>query len=136
MKNTKKEKGCTCENYSPTEPHEYTCKLNLCQVEKTFKNTKHTPTPWKREGFSVVSHGERESHHWFLAECRPDNGKGTVKVDNEKEAIANAEFIVRAVNSHEALLQTAKELLKAIKGEGMARNWGMWEQAIAQAEGK
>lgn len=60
---------------------------------------KHVPTPW---------------------ECREENGYYGIDTGNPKEQIANtsfdgsldkanAEFIVRAVNSHDALLEELKE---------------------------
>jgi hypothetical protein len=48
-------------------------------------NTKHTPTPWTSKGDQVIEDGEVVADCFQLPE-------------------GNAEFIVRAVNSHEALL--------------------------------
>ena len=107
-------------------------------ITKTYLQ-QHTPMPWQRQGFDILSHGPNGTHAYFLARCQPDNGKGVVRVDTEAEAVANADFIVRAVNSHEALLRAAKLAIVAYREQfkDATPNWfiGLL-QAIKQAEGK
>jgi len=75
----------------------------------------HTPTPW-----TVFRHGKKygiEAVHQsivvFGGDCEPDMGVQGATVE---EAHANAEFIVRAVNSHE-------NLIAALKWFADDRNW-------------
>jgi hypothetical protein len=60
---------------------------------------KHTLTPWYATGPHVQSAILNEDNYV----CQADG-------DSEIQAIANAEFIVRAVNAHDELLGIAKEL--------------------------
>ncbi len=64
----------------------------------------HTPTPWNNDGrviFQNTTNG--------LTKLRITEIQG-----HEDEAKADAEFIVRAVNSHEALLEVAKKLSETV----------------------
>ena len=81
---------------------------------------KHTPTPWRMArvnyfpstaGFEINS-----GANWYAF----------AKIEGD------AEFIVRAVNSHEELLEALKELVQghSIKGEEAGR------KAITKAEGR
>lgn len=73
-------------------------------------NTKHTPTPWEIEPHTMV---DKE----FSV------GPFTLDYDDvdHDEQDANAEFMVRAVNSHDALLAAAKTVVKNAKAlPGMA----------------
>lgn len=92
---------------------------------------KHTPTPWEvsrtHSADWIVAAGE------LIAICEETNEQKT-------SAIANAAFIVRAVNSHEDLLgalKLANEKLIQLKvtNTGWPELNKVWE-AIAQAEGK
>lgn len=84
---------------------------------KTDIDMKHTPTPW---------HLQANTHVPNVGIYRDVTEKGDVHgtweviafLDNDMErARANAEFIVRAVNSHEALLEAAKLLFRWIGTE-------------------
>lgn len=82
------------------------------------QETKHTPTPWKTKYLS--------GYWWQLF--------------NDTTAIGevmhgeNAEFIVRAVNSHEALLTLAKTYRQHLKEIG-GHTEGI-DQTIARVEGR
>jgi hypothetical protein len=60
---------------------------------------KHTPVPWTAAEYSPILweiFGEKEMHVLFI--------------DNNRQGLANAEFICRAVNTHDELLRACKEL--------------------------
>lgn len=110
-----------------------------------MKTSKHTPTPWTlwEENEHFVLSGKTT-----IAEVYSDWGYAP-KTKNERiapneEGKANAEFIVRAVNSHEELLKAAKEaedaLAQSISKDGKTdwRYTKLWalRNAIAKAEGK
>lgn len=89
----------------------------------------HTPTPWKVVNNTIIVRLEYD-------------GKDTVIGDIKKEE--DAEIIVRTVNSHEALLSIAKEVLEACERGGdlqlgpKGRNAGLEDrlkQAIAMVDG-
>ena len=71
--------------------------------------TKHTPLPWRVGRNSTdycVFHGDEK----FVADCdTSDDMEGT------DEDIANAAIIVRAVNSHAALVDAVKTLSLVLK---------------------
>jgi len=91
----------------------------------------HTPTPWKLTYYRTTDdkiiydtlvgpNGEN-----IVSEFYPDNNE-------------DAEFIVRAVNSHEALLEASKKVLSGCK-KSLLFSPGFLsklEKAIAQAEGE
>lgn len=91
------------------------------------KKTTHTPTPWT----TFQSQGENGAI---------TDGNGNVIAEGLTEE--NAAFIVRAVNSHEALLEAAKVLVNSIKWSGdinqvnLAPKISVLRAAIAKAEGK
>ena len=88
--------------------------------------TQHAPTPWKLGGASgrMITTPEGYVGDGFIAD-----------VDTR----ANAEFIVRAVNAHEALLEAVKLALQFIqfcKDTDIESSLEIrLKQAIAQAEG-
>ena len=100
--------------------------------------TKHTPTPWTE--FIVNSN--------FNAGICTKGGKPVAMVchqDSEEEANANVEFIVHAVNSHDALLDALKGIVRSVSMNcqehgplpgAVKTNIRKAEEAIAQAEGK
>lgn len=94
---TKKEKGCTCEIYDPKQPHEYTCELNINQAIRRATEEKsaatHTPTPTLK-----LFHGDYDGRQVFGDESKKILVAEFVSEDH-------AAFIVRAVNSQEALLE-------------------------------
>lgn len=109
--------------------------------------SKHSPTPWKRCAYAIWS------NKIVVADCVRDKAIGVPHVRTEAECIANAELIVRAVNSHETLVkavkharnQTIAELQEALE-EGNLENGmticaikqdiALYEETIAQAEEK
>ncbi|HWK65363.1 MAG TPA: hypothetical protein VNS34_10505 [Rhizobiaceae bacterium] len=81
---------------------------------------KHTPTPWEVQGKYIYATGTVDTF------CGPVIGviavcEETQETDSEGrtwsaggDALANAAFIVRAVNSHEALVKALKALSAAV----------------------
>ena len=67
----------------------------------------HTPTPWKAHG---TEFGVQVDSQNFL-----EIGS-TCNLIPEPECRANAAFIVKAVNQHEALLASHEEMLDILKG--------------------
>lgn len=102
--------------------------------------TQHTPTPWRQSGTYIESDTLK-----LIARAIPLKGR-SIQEDEEKEKIAllNAEFIVRAVNSHKTILD-ALDLAYGLLTEfsGLA-SWQdkdddvmeIIEKAIARAEVK
>lgn len=99
-------------------------------TDKT-ESKQHTPTPWHYDGEFIRTGDTR-----FSLSARPLEVIAEVKDSENWEA--NAGFIVRAVNSHEALLKIAKSIydydckmgrLPKVICEQLGR-------AIAQSEGK
>lgn len=94
------------------------------------KEVSHTPTPWHINGEAI------ESDHKWVASA------GSNGINDEDEDMVNAAFIVRAVNSHEALLQAAKAIQAWFDNEADAGRETPTlldvnlSKAIAQAEGK
>lgn len=92
--------------------------------------TKHTQLPWVQthKGGSITS---------------PSKPRSTIIYDeglfDGEEGEANAEFIVRAVNSHYELLEALKECVEELNGANAHRNITCYvkgRQAIAKAEGR
>jgi len=94
----------------------------------------HTPTPWhlgEQTPWYIYTPGIPT--HRIAETCTTPDGSLLAK-----EAKANAAFIVRAVNAHEALLAIAKELLEdrlSLNADNPDLTTRA-EQAIAKAEGK
>ena len=90
----------------------------------------HTPTPWKTMPLNpfIFSGDEPEE----LAVCRTD-----IKLPPERND-ANAAYIVRAVNAHEELIATLKEVSKHATDLNKNDPWIMERiyKAISRAEGK
>jgi len=81
------------------------------------EKTEHTPIPWHTEGNLIGGDGG------LIAEAtsfKPERNR------------ANAEFIVRACNSHVALLEACEDAVETLHGEGLEAT--MQEAAIAKAE--
>jgi hypothetical protein len=80
----------------------------------TMSETKHTPTPWKSfvnlrcatplKGCYINACGENAAR---IADVLSQCGVGT-----QEECEANAAFIVRAVNSHDALVEALESLIR------------------------
>ena len=91
----------------------------------------YTPTPWK------VFEGKENEGKSTSKAIVDQTGIVLANIWNRgtkpaQQAKANAEFIVRAVNSHEELLEACKDALKFMDGTDVGRNL---EEAIAKAEG-
>ena len=68
--------------------------------------TKHTPGPWRsKDSTQVYSSGRH------IADCGSRNPEGLPRHIGLEDA-ANAAFIVRACNSHDALVAALKDLFK------------------------
>ena len=91
----------------------------------------HTPTPWKKDNFSeIVSEKENRAIFWY-----------TVNDDGIHARPEDVDFILRAVNSHQELLKTAKEMVKLHKGwdTGDGKMFAACERlgkAVSRAEGR
>jgi hypothetical protein len=88
--------------------------------------TKHTPTPWHRAGDYIVSEDE-------IAVAEITNPCLASQTED-----ANAAFIVRAVNAHEALVRALRELIEAAEEDGRPDRpcVRVARAALALAEGK
>lgn len=93
-----------------------------------MNENKHAPTPWRiTETERIVGQDGR-----------------TIRIEGvafpggaDPEAVANAEFIVRACNSHEALLESLQEMVKWIEeGDYEDGFLGKARAAIAKATGE
>lgn len=97
---------------------------------------KHTPGPWTANGDMVNT----KKDCLYVAKCAGDT---------DEQAEANAEFIVRACNCHDELVEACKEFLKLEKFTSSLRTpdpngcWGdlcnafaIAKSAISKAEGK
>jgi hypothetical protein len=74
---------------------------------------KHTPTPWE----TADAYGPIEGGQSIKAVCDNYLICSTTGYYGRDGAIANAAFIVRAVNSHEQLVAALKRCLARIKAE-------------------
>jgi hypothetical protein len=97
--------------------------------------TKHTPGPWftKRQGFSTVYVEARLRDGWIqeVAACGPTEA-------GSEQQEANAEFIVRACNSHDQLvaaLKAARDLIYAeVADGGYTAQAALIREALAAAK--
>ena len=110
---------------------------------KTEIESKATPRPWKIE---IKEDGVLEVTYWNQADCIDEI---IIRISSPMQHQADCwNFIVRAVNAHEALLKAAKETEKLIEAyipytkEGGyaddAKNWKVIDglrKAIALAKG-
>ena len=103
-------------------------KSNQNHIAEVSKKVGHTLTPWHYAPGELIYGPNGES----VASCR--------FVTNFKdENIENMRFIVRAVNSHEALLEATKVAFEIMGHETNTSNnrpYLMLKDAIAQAEGE
>lgn len=91
----------------------YTWEKHFDAMEEQMKKDKeprHTPTPWKvrQDDQQLLITGDYET---IIA--RLDIWKN----EGKKQMEANAAFVVRAVNSHEALIESIQGLLAIIKDD-------------------
>lgn len=68
---------------------------------------KHTPTPWKYGSTKGIYLGTDPDQKRRYAIESPSGNSWILQLDDK----ANAEFIVRAVNAHEDLLEACKALI-------------------------
>ena len=93
---------------------------------KTETIVTHTPTPWHLNVNSAWSDATKDRGPVFV--CTMVTGTHVLEDQNE----ANAAYIVRAVNSHERLLNLLKQMQSANVFKGI---WIQFvEEAIAKAE--
>lgn len=76
--------------------------------EQRYEQTGHTPTPWsygyQRQGMAITLEiGSEREQIAFLYSL------------NGQPSVANAEFIVRVVNSHETLLEACQNIANEIE---------------------
>lgn len=95
------------------------------------KTAAHTPTPWqynaagKRDGTALWANLYQENNHEIIAHMDQGN------------KLANAAFIVKAVNCHEELISLLKETRELGKTETAWKIWDtLRDKAIAKAEGR
>lgn len=79
-------------------------------------STKHTPTPW----FVMKEVGPCQERLISGKPFYPDHGDPlfhvTVTGNSDEEREANTDFVIRAVNSHDALLAALKGLMADLSG--------------------
>ncbi len=100
---------------------------------------KHTQLPWQfdREGYGALALNADVGKDWKHVGVISANGDGFVAVTPE-EAEANAEFIVRAVNNHDALLGWVEILADLLRGDltlPLSGDLRAVEKLIAKAKG-
>ena len=104
---------------------------------KTKTEAQHTPTPtpWEFERY--------ENDSIIVAPFKPKYGTDTRMLLAKNLSEENAAFIVRAVNSHEALLEACKRIVynddtgkERMIGSETAFDRSALKNAITQAEGK
>lgn len=105
---------------------------------ESFHKDKATPRPWKFLGHDGLLHGKP------IYSMTVDKDEATIYVDGfsiadvfigNKEGKANAELIVRAVNSHDALLDACKFVLQEWnEPESAPECIELLQRAIKQAE--
>lgn len=107
----------------------------------------HSPTPWHVD---VTYLGKDRQRTDFVirskADSLPDGSRVAIISDGShvldpkpnEAAAANATFIVRAVNSHEELLEALKDALRIVQAyrPQAERTISQSQAAIAKAEGK
>lgn len=127
-----KTKNCTCQHYKHNEPHEYTCAMNINQRDKPQR----TPGPWTVKPLELYEGGTGLEIVNRGGEVITDNQTYYPKPITE----ANAEFIVKACNNHDALVEALKEALAMLKiyykpnSDGSTPTITKIEQALKQAE--
>ena len=95
--------------------------------------TKHTKTPWvlAEDGYHIYSPNRGRKYN-IIGEIGHGGGVQISLIDK-----ANAEFIVRAVNSHDDLLTTIQECLAFIENNGPLPSCAKRAaRVIAKAKGK
>jgi len=101
--------------------------------------SKHTPTPWEARKYTAEGdYAIARVGYMPIAAMGPEEDRDAEQVE------ADAEFIVRAVNSHDDLLEACKEVLRIRDCKLSAANggwsdaadiWAKVDAAIAKAQG-
>ena len=87
---------------------------------------KHTPTPWELEGNCHI----KSIEGWAIADC--DLDYSSLNLDQQE---INASFIVRAVNSHEALIFALRRARAGLCKEAVENGvCQIIDKALKQAE--
>lgn len=106
------------------------CQHNVIARTCTECKPQHTPTPWRVGAkASQCVYGADESPI-FMVDSMEEHTRAQEKID--------AAFIVRAVNSHEELLNALKDVCYAVNNwpESKAEVLKIAQSAIAKAEGR
>lgn len=97
--------------------------------------TKHTPTPWKIAGAThIYAPG---SLVCSVCEPRPEGITDVRYVPAEfgsEEAFANAHFIVKAANNHDALVSALRDLAEAARNACNAEQHPALTNALFEAD--
>lgn len=101
--------------------------------------TKHTPLPWRLyEGDDYISVGTTDPSDPLILDTIGQRSNDPDRPEDEQ--VANAEFIVRAVNSHDDLLAVCRAVLDRHSYQGTGEPWpALFEAAraaVAKAEGR
>jgi hypothetical protein len=89
----------------------------------------HTPTPWSDiHGFLGKAGGHDCDYLKIRSPWREESW------DDDQEAADNAEFIVRAVNSHDSLVDVAEEVLASATVETPEKLLAMARAALEAAK--
>ena len=99
-------------------------------------DTKHTPTPWAVDGrFGIVATEILNDGKPHVRDVATAGAPWRTTEDN----VANAAFIVKAANSHDALVAAAKWAIRALETkDDAAESYALrdLEVALKLAEGK
>lgn len=90
--------------------------MQTLQTPPTVDCAEHTPTPWRQNG------GQIEIPRMGLRVCTMHSGTIGDASKSDIERLANAAFIVRAVNAHEVLVK-ALEALKSYFAVLEGQDW-------------
>ena len=99
--------------------------------------TKHTPGPWKSEGYGIWSSVGGENRRVACTEY--DRGEGPYKVKTEQEAVSNARLIAAAPDLLAALIELldqAGEVYPHFESERGQANIAQARAAISRATGQ
>lgn len=98
-------------------------------------DAQHTPTPWLLDGrlvYSLQDDARGRPTNRFSAHLDPGFGRDGLTPDTELDA--NAAFIVRACNAHEALVAALKGVLRV--ADRKTDEFDAARAALRLAEGK
>ena len=90
--------------------------------------TQHTQTPWNADGVTIQA-----EDGYYVANTNP-NGRIMGNGKHKPEDIANAALIVRAVNSHQDMVQFVRDFLEGNVSDSELVRRG--HRIIAKAEGR